>query len=279
MDGNTDVTLELQGATVNGGALVDNLVLVQTAQSSNLLRDGGFETVQQSAWNTAMVSDYWRGAQNNVGQKYSYVFATSTSYAPGNIGATVVDGTRYLIVVGTGSVEQNVTLSEAGLYKLTLHTANRIESQYAYNPIKTSIYPCGGSTNDATVIGLFPVNATNFVKRTAYFRVPTAGDYTFRLEGTVTEKNSDRLTRVDAVSIVKADDLAAEAPSVPEKLQLSVAAGAKLRLDYPGTIKVDHLRLGGRSVTGTVTAAKYPDFLSGPGAIEIMPKCTFIIFR
>lgn len=282
VDGNTEVTLELRQTDYDKGSLLaDNFVLVRAGLDENLLRDGGFETVQQSAWNAEMTpDDCWRGAQNNVGQKYSYVYpVTASSYYPTQIGATVVDGTRYLIVVGTGSAEQNVTFPEAGLYKLTLHTANRIEANHAYNPIKTSIYPCGGSTNDATVIGLFPVNATNFVKRTAYFRVPTAGDYTFRLEGTVTEKNSDKLSRVDAVSIVKADDLAAEAPSVPEKLQLSVAAGAKLRLDYPGTIKVDHLRLGGRSVTGTITAAKYPDFLSGPGTIEIMPKCTFLIFR
>ena len=59
----------------------------------------------------------------------------------------------------------------------------------------------------------------------------------------------------------------------------NAATGAKLRLDYPGTIRLDRLELGGRGVSGTVTAARYPDYISGPGAVEVRAKATVILFR
>ena len=282
VDGETDVTLELrQAASYYGSLAADNFVLVKADDDEELVRDGGFETAKQSTWDGAMTSDCWRSAQNNVGQKYSYVFPVSYGYNPSLLGYSKYEGTNYLIVVGTGSLEQDIAFPTSGIYRLTLHTADRRDnSGLGNNPLKASFYPQGGTTNQAVEIGTFRAWATNFAERVAYFRVSSAGNYTFRMEGTVTTKNSDRMIRVDGVSIRRVDEstFAAETPDVQASTSIELAAGAKLKLDFPGTLKLDGLRYAGRSYSGILTADNCP-CLFGPGALDITPKGTVILFR
>ena len=125
VDGETDVTLELrQNVNYYGSLAADNFVLVK-ADVDELVRDGGFEDAQQSTWDGTMTSDCWRGAQNSVGQKYSYVFPVTYSYNPSYLGYSKWEGNKYMIVVGTGSLEQDIAFPTSGVYRLTLHTADR----------------------------------------------------------------------------------------------------------------------------------------------------------
>lgn len=48
---------------------------------------------------------------------------------------------------------------------------------------------------------------------------------------------------------------------------IDVAAGAKLRLDYFGTVRVQHVRIGGRSYSGLIPSARFPSAVTGPGEI------------
>ena len=148
------------------------------------------------------------------------------------------------------------------------------------NPLKFSLYPQGGTTNQAFEIGTFRAWTTNFAERVAYFRVPSAGNYTFRIEGTATARNCDRMARLDAVSIkyVKDGTFTADTPDVPASASIEVAEGAKLRLDFPGTLKLDGLKYNGRSYSGTLTAENCP-FILGPGSLDVKPKGTVLIFR
>ena len=84
---------------------------------------------------------------------------------------------------------------------------------------------------------------------------------------------------IDGVSIVKDDTPASETPNLPEKLNVSVAAGAELRLEFTGTNRIDRLTLGGVPVSGIVSAATHPDYITGDGAFEIFPNGTIMIFR
>ena len=281
VDGETDVMLELR-QTVNehGSLAADNFVLVKV-DDEELVQDGGFEAASQSTWDGTMTSDCWRGAQNNVGQKYSYVYPVTYSYNPSYLGYSKWEGNKYMIVVGTGSLEQDIAFPTSGVYRLTLHTADRRDNpDLGNNPLKTSFYPQGGTTNQAVEIGTFRAWTTNFAERVAYFRVPSAGNYTFRMEGTITTKNSDRMIRVDGVSIRHVDEgsFAAETPDVQAGTAIEVANGAKLRLDFPGTLKLDNLKYNGRSYSGILTADNCP-CLRGPGALDITPKGTVILFR
>jgi len=282
VDGETDVTLELRQTVDERGSLAaDNFVLVKVDDGEELVHDGGFEVASQSAWNGAMTSDYWRGAQNNVGQTYSYVFPVAYTYNPKYLGYSQCEGSKYCIVVGTGSLEQDIAFPSEGIYRLTLHTADRADKRTSGdNPLRASFYPQGGTTNQAVEIETFRVNTTNFAERVAYFRVPSAGSYTFRIEGTITTKDSDRMARLDGVSIRKVKDgaFADVTPDVAEDTVIEVANGAKLRLDYPGALKVDGLRYAGRSYSGTLTAENCP-FILGPGSLDVKPKGTVLIFR
>ncbi len=282
VDGETDVTLELrQRANMYGSLAADNFVLVKADEADELVQDGSFERARQNAWNGDLTSDYWRSAQNNVGQKYSYIYVAPYTYADINLGYSRYDGDRYAIVVGTGSLEQDIAFPAAGIYRLTIHTADRYDQlNLGNNPLRASFYPQGGTTNQAAEIGIFRAWTTNFAERVAYFRVPSAGNYTFRIEGTVTIPNCDRMARLDGVSIKRVADgaFAAETPDVSNKTSVEIAAGARLRLDFPGTLKLDGLKYAGRSYSGTLTAERCP-FLLGPGSLEVTPKGTVLLFR
>ena len=65
-------------------------------------------------------------------------------------------------------------------------------------------------------------------------------------------------------------------------MNIDVADGARLQLDFAGTNKVYSLRIGGSSYVGFVSAATYPELfptLSGPGTLWITPKGTMLIVR
>ena len=64
-----------------------------------------------------------------------------------------------------------------------------------------------------------------------------------------------------------------------EKVEINVAAGAKLALDYIGTNTASTVRYAGRSVTGDINAETCPDFVTGVGSLFVLPKGTLILFR
>ena len=136
-----------------------------------------------------------------------------------------------------------------------------------------------GVTN---VIGRSTSSTSNFVAHTWRFTVPDASaPWTFGFEAVneVTSSNRDRTVLIDGVSIMKDNTPVAETPELPEKLEVSVAAGAELRLEFAGTNRIDRLTLGGVPVSGIVSAATHPDYITGDGALEIIPKGTLLIFR
>ena len=54
---------------------------------------------------------------------------------------------------------------------------------------------------------------------------------------------------------------------------------AELALVIYVSARIDRLSLGGRSVTGIISAATHPDYITGDGALEIQPKGTILLFR
>ena len=93
-----------------------------------------------------------------------------------------------------------------------------------------------------------------------------------------TGTNADRRSFLDGLSLVRADGRE-DAPSVPKKMKLSVASGARLVLDYPGTVKVSRLSLGGVRKNGVVNAATDPDYIGGIGSLEIVPTGIAVSFK
>lgn len=280
VDGETDVTLTLQQTMEWGHVTLDNLALVRVVDGAGeLVQDGSFESAQQGAWNAALTSDYWRSSANNVGQTYSYAYFCPYTYLPQFMGYSRYDGSSYVIICGSASIEQTLSFPSEGVYRLTFYAATR-EQNHAnngHNPIKASLVAVGSSvTNELCTVR---VDTFNFVRHSALFRVPAAGQYVLRIEGMTVAAGSDRLTRLDGVSVKKATDLAPDAtPDVPESASIEVAEGAKLRLDFPGNLKLDTVKYAGRSYSGTLTAENCP-FILGPGSLEVSPKGTVLLFR
>ena len=279
VDGETDVTLTLQQTMEWGHVTLDNLALVRVVDGAGeLVQDGSFESAQQSAWNAALTSDYWRSSANNVGQTYSYAYFCPYTYLPQFMGYSRYDGSSYVIICGSASIEQTLSFPSEGVYRLTFYAATR-EQNHAnngHNPIKASLVAVGSSvTNELCTVR---VDTFNFVRHSALFRVPAAGQYVLRIEGMTVAAGSDRLTRLDGVSVKKADDFKVDVPDIAEDTSIEITEGAKLRLDFPGTLKLDNLKYNGRSYSGTLTAENCP-FILGPGVLDVKAKGTVLMFR
>jgi hypothetical protein len=105
--------------------------------------------------------------------------------------------------------------------------------------------------------------------------IPKSGNWRLRFSGQSTD---DRTTFIDDISF-KLETPSADTPSMPEGLVIDVSEGAKLRLDYPGTGRVGKVRLGGNSVSGAISAATHPEYISGDGALYVKPEPFAVIIR
>ena len=277
VDGETDVTLTLRQTSEWGHVTLDNLALVRvTDEASELVQDGGFELALKDSLTYG--SDVWRSAENKGAQSQSYARFCGYDYLSTYLGSQKYEGSRYVIIVGTASIEQTLTFPDAGVHRLEYHAARRADKDSnGHNPLKASFAAVGSSVTNE--IFTTRVDSLPFLRHSALFRVPTAGQYVLRIEGMTADAGSDRLTRLDGVSVKKATDLAADAtPDVPESATIEVAEGAKLRLDFPGNLKLDNVKYAGRSYSGTLTAENCP-FILGPGSLDVKPKGTVLIFR
>ena len=120
-----------------------------------------------------------------------------------------------------------------------------------------------------------------------HFRVASRGTYRLYLQGAdywagqFASDGKNHCTVLDGVSLKKVRD-ELTAPALPETLKIVVSEGARLRLDFDGTVDVGRLVLGGSGVHGTVSAATHPDFIQGRGVLNVTGKgepATTVIFR
>jgi hypothetical protein len=122
----------------------------------------------------------------------------------------------------------------------------------------------------------------NFIEHSYLFYVPSSGLRRIGVsgEGNVLEPGSECKSAVDAISIVRALDVEEdEVPLVPEEMNLSVAEGAMLNLDFLGTLKCGVVRLGGKVAYGLVNAHTHPQYVTGTGSIMSTPNGFIISFR
>jgi hypothetical protein len=192
-----------------------------------------------------------------------------------------------------GTAVKQVTFPEAGTYRLDFSSRARVwiyatpNMYYAGNQVAFFLVDANNATNE--FYRSPSICSTNFVFRSALFNVPAAGTYTFGIRGLngwpmedgshlrVGNNADDSLAFIDQVIIEKADET--RKPDIPETLALDLADGARLRLDYAGTNRIDRLRLNGVSVAGYIDASHPSGLVSGIGCLEVRPKGTVIIFR
>ena len=246
------VTVEIaQTAAVSAG-YIDDVELVP----ANLVSNPGFETGTLGSWTgDASVIRYW--------------------WYPAVYGYDFFKGDYCAVIQGRQHAGQTLHIPELGRYRIRLHARTRPGSgaNYAFGQLAINMVQ-GADTNN---IARVKVDTDTFLPYTFWWDAPTAGNYTLVVRG---EDDIARNTLVDEVSVVKCDGLAASVPDVPAKLAVEVASGAELALDFPGTLELDSLRLGGRSAgSGDISAVTHPDYIVGAGTIFVRPKATVLYMR
>ena len=201
-------------------------------------------------------------------------------------GYAIHEGMHCARLHNRSGVRTYVTLPDAGLYRLTLHIRARADEVSGLNPVRAYIVSPSGATN--AICRIKTPFGQNFTAYSHLFRADEAGRHWLHIEGEgvpsgILDKNgrdsANKTTLLDGVSVVKVDEAAQTVPSMPGKLRIDVAEGARLALDYPGTVKVGGVRLGGARAAGIVDAATHPDYVSGIGALEVVPGGTMLMFK
>ena len=283
LDEDTTVDLVLE-QTTDGGLVADDFDLLPGTEV-DLLANGGMNgsagwTIHKkdaSGYNSAEFVSY-----GGDWDKYA-----SPSY---------FEGTGYAKICGTGEISQEVRFPVPGLYRLTFHAHTRYHGgnlSWANNPVRAYLTDGGAETN---VLGVTLTDfnndvAANYTRHVYDFRVTDVSRaYRLFFAGT---RSGDKNQCLDGASLKLVDEASyAAAPDVPATLALAVAEGAKVRLDYAGSMTVGKLTLGGQRIVGTavdedgnrtvtVSAADYPDYFYGPGSIRVSSpeKGLLLIFR
>ena len=86
----------------------------------------------------------------------------------------------------------------------------------------------------------------------------------------------DRSSAIDDVRVTRLA-VAEEYVPFPEGLTIELAEGAKLTLDFAGTQPLHALRINGRHVSGTVSAATHPAAITGTGTLQL-PNLGSLLF-
>lgn len=282
VDGATPVTLTLTGDLRTAGqrfghGILDNLALV-AEPGENLLREGGFESL--APWQVT-VTPKPEKVNGSIQQPYDDSYETF-------FGLEAFEGKACMKIVNDDTVAQTVTFPTGGLYRLSANFESRSTpgSLSFGNGLNPVAFFCarGGVTNWLGVTDT--VAMTNFHEYACLVRIPEAGGvYDVGFQGRSVWGGEgtppvDRTTLVDGAQLYRVET--ARPLDLPEALEIDVAAGAQLTLDFDGTNTVRSLRLAGRSLVGYVSLADRPELLgalNGRGTLFIRPRSTVLILR
>ena len=275
-DDGEEVTLTLTQTKEMAMGILNELELVrdETADFGNLIAEPGFETMTR--WTAYAVPDM-------PPTQYRSAEAKSYSDRPQIWGYSAYEGTYRLRLNNRMGVWQDITVPQAGRYRFTMHVRARADGDfYANNPIRVWLAK-GGVTNVLATTPTF--YARQWMEVSYLVDVAEAGNWRLGIEGRGwmndgdTPYPADLDAQIDSVSLVRDRDARDEAPSLPRDLRIDVAKGATLLLDYPGVVRVRRVVYDGKSYRGTVNAKTCPDFVTGPGTLEVVPSGTLLIFR
>ncbi|NLC80789.1 MAG: hypothetical protein GX748_06355, partial [Lentisphaerae bacterium] len=160
----------------------------------------------------------------------------------------------------TASIRQAVTFPEDGYYAVSFMAAARTEGHYVHVGHDFAL------TLNGAAVGT--VTTTDYLYERYTFRLPyvKAGvSYLLAFQG-LNSAGGDRSSALDDVRVTRVPVMDAYAP-FPEGLAIDLAEGASLALDFAGTQPLHALRIGGRYVSGTVSAATHPAAITGTGTL------------
>ena len=269
--GEKTLTFAGGAATVNnnvyttGSAWLDDVALERVSETvpANLVSNGGFETVgggwTYSTCTNASVTIGWYNGLTN-----SPPMGGDSAFMSGN------DRTD-------GDLRQDITFPAAGRYELSFRVRRFRANPFGDDDMASRFHVTLG---DNVIWDSYVLRHEDECVIKQPFTVAEAG--TYRLGFHTTFQMSQRgYVLLDDVAIVSAPAAARTdlADYIPENIELDVADGARLNLDFDGVAKVKGLTYNGQRIVFDVSHEKYPTWVMGRGMLYIQPRGTVIMFR
>lgn len=263
VDGSQEMTLRVSQTDAKAIALLDefDLVSAEAEDTVEILADPEMPatTTQTTEW-----SPYSHGGTgwswfNDFGDnRYGYNYFTSRAF---------------MYVGGNNGMRQTMTFPTNGTYRLKVHMRGAFIGPKGCGAL--SFWCCkDGTTMTNFIFRTTPYVSTNFIEHVCHFKVESSGQYTFGIEGL-----DSNPAVVGACSVKLVTGELADMPPAPDDLCIDVKEGAVLALDFPGTFKTGGIRLGGQHVTGTINAKTHPEYITGMGSIEVVPRGLMVIIN
>lgn len=271
-----DVTLRLKQTNGQGMCIADDFELVEVGSVADDATTGG-ELVVNGSFEDGDAS--WTRIQDTAG---NWPGNTSYSSYPAIYGAFPYDGKKFMNFMNDCVIRQKVKLVAGGLYRLSFAAHSRLDRGYQFNPVHAYLADTSSALNRELDIGFTDCYVTNWVVHTWDFRAPSTGEHWLCLQGDNPEEGSGLVRRqsvLDGVSLKRlGTDALVTPPAVPETTRIALSAGARLRLDYDGTVTVGGFSHDGRGVAdGIVDATTHPELVSGRGKLNVVHDSGFVI--
>ena len=176
----------------------------------------------------------------------------------------------YLQQIAT--LSQTVTFPEAGTHTVSFLAAARSERGYIFTGHDFAVQW------DGETVGTVTTEDYLFTRYT--FRLPhvAAGAHTLTFQG-ISTRGVDCASVIDDVRLDRLAVEDADYAPFPPHLVVEVAEGARLSLDFDGVQPLHRLRIGGRQVSGLVSAATHPDAITGAGSLMLPALGMMIMVR
>ena len=270
--GEKTLTFAGGAATVNnvvyttGSAWLDDIALERVSETvpGNLVSNGGFE-VAGNGWTystctnmSAVVTGWYNGLVNSPPMGADCVFMSGSAGADGDL-------------------RQDVTFPAVGRYELSFRVRRFRANPFGDDDKVSRFYVMLG---DNVIWESYVLRHEDECVIKQPFTVAEAGTYKLIFHTSFGEAQRG-YALLDDVSIVAAPASARTdlADYIPENIELNVANGAKLNLDFDGVAKVKGLTYNGQRIAFDVSHEKYPAWVMGRGMLYVQPRGTVIMFR
>jgi hypothetical protein len=269
--GEKTLTFAGGAATVNnnvyttGSAWLDDVALERVSETvpENLVSNGGFETVgggwtYSTCTNASVTIGWYNGLTNSPPMGGDSAFMSGNDRADGDL-------------------RQEVTFPAAGRYELSFRVRRFRANPFGDDGKVSRFYVMLG---DNVIWDSYVLRHEDECVIKQPFTVAEAGTYRLIFH-TSFEMSQRGYVLLDDVAIVSAPAAARTdlADYIPENIELDVADGARLTLDFDGVAKVRGIRYNGRRYVGEISHATCSSWVMGRGVLSASPRGTVIMFR
>jgi len=282
LSGNETLSFSVRQSTANSGdnfaaGLIDDFALERVAEVS--LSNPNFES-DLSGWTLTTFAD---SSDEYMKNSNGFVRDVASDQWKTIYGSNVVSGcgSKVMFLVQKAQIAQAVTFPSAGSYRLTFWT--RARPGYGGNAVHAFLADSNGMlVKDIGTTA--PTYRSKFYRQTFVFDVSAAecaaslklvlkgvnGTGSLIARSGTGGNQKDANVAIDGVSL--AEVRRTEPFAIGDAVELKLATGTKLRLDFEGERTVKALKMGGRRLVGRIDASHDSGLVSGTGALIGLPS-------